>query len=152
MQIVDGKPYMDQITALIKEYVGRLNRNLDFQGIDAELKDPAPKYTAPEGELLAAVEDGVVLGMVAYHRHSAIRCEMKRLYVSPKARGLLLGKKLVAAIIHQAKAAGYQEMVLDTLQHMHAAIHLYEKFGFQRCEAYYHNPMPDVLYFKKKLS
>ena len=151
MQIVDGKPYIDQVTALIKEYTGRLNRNLDFQHLDEELKDPAAKYTAPAGELLAAVEDGVVLGIVAYHKHSDLRCEMKRLYVSPKGRGRLLGEKLVAAIIDHAKAAGFKEMVLDTLPHLQAAVHLYEKFGFERCEAYYYNPMPDVLYFRKKL-
>ena len=44
-----------------------------------------------------------------------------------------------------------QEMVLDTLEGMKAARHLYDKFGFELCEAYYHNPMPDVLYMRKSL-
>ena len=33
-----------------------------------------------------AVEKKKVIGMVAYHRHSKSRCEMKRLYVKPKYR------------------------------------------------------------------
>ena len=74
---------------------------------DDELKNPAHKYTAPEGELLVAIENDEVLGMVAYHRHSDVRCEMKRLYVRPKARGMHLGTILVTEIINHAKTAGY---------------------------------------------
>ena len=47
--------------------------------------------------------------------------------------------------------AGYEEMVLDTLKPMKAAIHLYERAGFRECPPYYHNPMEDVLYFRKEL-
>ena len=75
-----------------------------------------------------AVEKKKVIGMVAYHRHSKSRCEMKRLYVKPKYRENKLGKKLVLEILEYAK-----------------------KVGFVEREAYYHNPMDDVLYFKKIL-
>jgi ribosomal protein S18 acetylase RimI-like enzyme len=34
---------------------------------------------------------------------------------------------------------------------MRSAIALYESFGFQRTEAYYPNPLPDVLYFRMSL-
>lgn len=151
IKIINGVDCMPQIKSLLEEYTRSLNRDLTFQDIDAELADPAKKYTPPEGELLAAVEDGLVLGIVAYHRHSPSRCEMKRLYVRPDARGLGIGEKLVSGIIEHAKAAGYREMVLDTLEPMHAAIGLYGKFGFEQCEPYYHNPFEDVLYMKKEL-
>lgn len=98
-----------------------------------------------------AVEKKKVIGMVAYHRHSKSRCEMKRLYVKPKYRENKLGKKLVLEILGHAKKAGYKEMVLDTIIPLQVAIHLYKKVGFVECEAYYHNPMDDVLYFKKIL-
>ena len=75
------------------------------------LKDPAHKYTAPEGELLVAMDGDEVLGMVAYHRHSDVRCEMKRLYVRPKARGMHLGSILVKEIIMHARKAGYREKI-----------------------------------------
>ena len=93
----------------------------------------------------------IFLGMVAYHRHSDIRCEMKRLYVRPEARGLHLGNALVTAIIIHAKDAGYQEMVLDTIIPLKEAISLYKKHGFEECEAYYLNPMKDVIYMRKQL-
>lgn len=151
MKIVDGKPYIQQIKELIIEYTKWLGRNLSFQNLDDELKDPAKKYTSPEGELLVAVEGEDVLGMIAYHKHSDTRCEMKRLYVKPSCRGMKLGEKLIEELIAHARQAGYKEMVLDTIVPLQSAIHLYKKLGFTECEPYYHNPMPDVLYFRKEL-
>ena len=151
MKIVDGKKYIEQVRNLIIEYVQWLDRDLSFQEIDEELADPAKKYTAPEGEFLVVIEDSEVLGMVAYHRLSNIRCEMKRLYVKPKYRGMNLGETLITEIILHAKKAGYKEMVLDTITPLKSVIYLYQKLGFKECKPYYHNPMTDVLYFSKKL-
>ena len=137
MEIIDGKDYILQVKQLIKEYTGRLNRDLSFQNLKDELSNLKEKYTAPNGKTLAAVDNDEVLGMVAYKRHSDVRCEMKRLYVIPSARGLHLGDALVKDIIDCAKTAGYKEMVLDTLKPMKAAIHLYKKYGFDECEPYY---------------
>ena len=59
-----------------------------------------------------AVEKKKVIGMVAYHRHSKSRCEMKRLYVKPKYRENKLGKKLVLEILGHAKKTGYKNFFL----------------------------------------
>ena len=151
MNIMDGKDFIPQIKELIIEYTERLGRDLTFQNIEEELQNPATKYTAPEGEILVALEENEVLGMVAYHRHNESRCEMKRLYVRPKARGLHLGETLVKEIVSHARKAGYKEMVLDTITPLKSAIHLYEKHGFFQCDPYYDNPMDDVIYMMKKL-
>ena len=152
MEIVDGKPYIDQIKNLIIEYTKKLGRDLTFQNIDDELEDLAQKYTEPEGELLAAIDaGGNVGGIIAYHRHSEERCEMKRLYVKPDFRGKKLGEQLIKEILERAKQAGYKEIVLDTITPLQSAIYLYRKFGFQECEPYYNNPMNDVIYMKKEL-
>ena len=151
MTIIDGNNHINEIRELIVEYSQKLGRDLSFQNIEDELSAPAKKYTAPEGELLAAIEKGEVIGMVAYHRHSDTRCEMKRLYVKPEYRGMRIGEKLVTEIINRAQKSGYEEMVLDTIIPLKSAIHLYKKFGFQECEPYYNNPMKDVIYLKKLL-
>ncbi len=151
MTIIDGKHHINQVRNLIIEYTQMLNRDLSFQNIDDELKDPSKKYTAPAGELLVAIESDEVVGMIAYHKHSATRCEMKRLYVKPKYRGMKLGEQLIQKLIELAIQSGYTEMVLDTLLSLQSAIYLYQKLGFQQCEPYYNNPMNDVIYFKKML-
>lgn len=151
MQIVDGREFIPEVRGLIKEYTDSLGRDLTFQALDDELRDPAKKYAPPNGELIVAINGENVLGMVAYHRHSSERCELKRLYVRPEARGLGLGCALMDEILSRAKAAGFSEIVLDTLSPMQTAIGLYRKYGFTECEPYYGNPLPDVLYFKKAL-
>lgn len=151
MEIVNGAPYLKEVRHMITEYTNRLGRDLSFQNLDTELADVADKYLPPHGNLLVAKDGEQVVGMVAYHQLSPTRSEMKRLYVSPTARHLHAGDALVSAIIVQAKQDGYQEMVLDTLPHLQAAVHLYQKHGFRPCEPYYHNPMEDVMYFRRSL-
>lgn len=64
INIVDGKSYLDQVKELITEYTEWLGRDLSFQDLDKELADIAEKYTAPNGEVLVAVDDShTVLGM-----------------------------------------------------------------------------------------
>ena len=152
MEIVDGKPYIEQVKNLLIEYTKNLGRDLSFQNIDDELENPARKYTEPAGALLVVIDgSGNVGGMIAYHRHSKERCEIKRLYVKPNFRGAKLGEQLIQKILERAKQDGYKEMVLDTIAPLQSAIHLYKKFGFVECEPYYNNPMDDVIFMKKKL-
>lgn len=151
MKIICGNDHLPQVKELLVAYTRQLDRDLSFQNLADELEDLAAKYTPPQGELRIALEGSEVLGMVAYHKHSETRCEMKRLYIKPEARGLHLGDRLVREILACARAAGYREMVLDTLLPMKAAIHLYEKYGFQECAPYYNNPMDDVIYMIKTL-
>jgi ribosomal protein S18 acetylase RimI-like enzyme len=151
VQILDGKNYISEIKELILEYTNSLGRDLSFQCLDEELSNPAMKYTTPQGEILVAIDEGLVVGMVAYHRHSDTRCEMKRLYVKPETRKQHIGETLVREILIHAISAGYTEMVLDTIKPLTAAINLYQKFGFKECNAYYNNPMEDVIYMKREL-
>ena len=150
--IKDGTNDISQVKELIIEYTKGLNRDLTFQNIEQELRNPAVKYMAPEGELLVAVDEmDNVIGKVAYHRHNSERCEMKRLYVKPETRGMHLGDLLVKEILEHAEQAGYKEMVLDTIIPLKAAIGLYKKNGFKECDPYYNNPMDDVIYMMKEL-
>lgn len=152
MKIVNGCMYLQEIKNLIIEYTTSLNRNLEFQHIDEELNSLEAKYTGENGKILAAVSDkGNVIGCVAFHALSNRRCEMKRLYVKPAYRNLKTGEKLVNSIISLARQDGYEEMVLDTIKPLKSAIYLYKKYGFEETDAYYDNPMEDVIYMKLKL-
>ena len=142
-----GSPYLSDIRQLIIEYTAFLGRDLSFQDLDAEMRDLAAKYTGEAGEILAAADsEGNVAGCVAFHRHSDSRCEMKRLFVRPQYRSMHLSDLLVGEIMARAREAGYTEMVLDTIEPLQAAIHLYHKHGFRECPPYYDNPMADVIY------
>jgi len=140
--------------ALFREYADWLGIDLSFQDFEAELASLPGKYAPPTGELmLAHSPDGDALGCVAVRPLEAgAVCEMKRLYVRPAARGLGIGRALVAAIIDAAETLGYTQMKLDTLPSMPEALALYKRCGFLEIPAYYHNPVPGTVYLGKRLS
>lgn len=61
-----------------------------------------------------------------------------------------LDKKL-ADIAEKYTVPNGELIVLDTIELLQAAIHLYKKHGFVECEPYYYNPMNDVIYMSKEL-
>lgn len=133
---------------LFEEYASSLGVDLCFQDFASELAAMPGKYAPPAGELLLARgADGEPIGCVALRPMADDgRCEMKRLYVSPKARGLGLGRALVDAILHEAIRIGYREMRLDTLPSMTQAISLYKQVGFVPIERYYDTPLAETIF------
>jgi GNAT superfamily N-acetyltransferase len=67
-------------------------------------------------------------------RHSiwtaAPDCWLEDLYVEDAARGRGVGRALVALAFERALARGAQRIELDTNEHNHGAIALYESLGF----------------------
>jgi len=132
---------------LIKAYADELGVDLCFQNFDREIADLAGTYQT----ILLAGDAPDPDGCVALKRHDDECCEMKRLYVKPEARGACLGEMLSLAIIGEARAGGYREMVLDTLERLGPAVRIYQRLGFRRCAPYYKNPEPDVIYMVLEL-
>ena len=92
MEIVSGNDYLKEVKRLIIEYSKALNRDLSFQNFDKELNSLNEKYTGENGSILVAVTDeSNVVGRVASHKLTNIKCEMKRLFVMPEYRKLHIG-------------------------------------------------------------
>ncbi|MCU0334985.1 MAG: GNAT family N-acetyltransferase [Chitinophagaceae bacterium] len=128
-----------------------LGEDLCFQSFDAELAGLPGKYAAPEGCLLLAWQGTQAVGCVAMRPLQPGIAEMKRLYVLPGAQGNGLGRQLAMAVIAAARRAGYQYMVLDTLERLTPALRLYQSLGFTSAPAYYSNPLPGVVYLQLAL-
>jgi putative acetyltransferase len=82
---------------------------------------------------------------------AAPACELKRLWVRSGAQGAGAGRALIEAAVGAARELGYKSVVLDTLERLGAANKLYAALGFRRRAAYYHNPLPNVVYWELDL-
>ncbi|URI07425.1 GNAT family N-acetyltransferase [Aquincola tertiaricarbonis] len=132
----------DDVVAIFQEYVRSPSVSLDFQDYQQEFATLPGAYASPEGCLLLAREGAAVLGCAAMRRIDATTCEMKRVYVRPAARGKQLGRRLVEAILAEARTAGYARICLDVLPEFVAAQQLYASLGFRSAEAVSFNPVP----------
>ena len=161
---------------LFIEYAQWLKVDLCFQGFDQELATLPGAYALPRGRLLLAGAPGEAFGCIALRPLKQQGCgcasgavdvespsaaslmmpgkadsdqvlgEVKRLYVQPAYRGEGWGHRLAQALLAEARASGYRELKLDTLDWMNAARSLYASLGFRECAGYYDNPLPGVVY------
>src|SRR5438067_1342799 len=79
--------------------------------------------------------------------------ELKRMYVRPQFRGLGFGKLLLDHLTDYARAHGVGLLRLETGIHQAAAIHLYERMGFQRIPPfgpYFEDPLS--LCYEKRIT
>jgi ribosomal protein S18 acetylase RimI-like enzyme len=144
---------LDTARTLFREYAESLDFDLDFQDFEAEMQALPGPYAAPTGAILLAEADGDVAGVVAVKPLDEDGvCEMKRLYVRPDYRRQGVGHALARAVIDVAEDLGYDVMRLDTVASMTAARSLYRSLGFERRDAYYHNPLPGAVYMEKSLN
>lgn len=156
--IQPGYDALGEVSALFREYTDILvagdpefKRYLDLQGYDAEAAHPGDKYALPGGRLYLARAEGEPVGCVALRRIDDKRCEIKRLYVRQAYRGLGLGERLVRRIIADARAIGYECLLLDTLPFLTVAIGMYHRMGFVDIPRYNDCPLDSIIYMKLDL-
>jgi GNAT superfamily N-acetyltransferase len=142
---------LDMVRELMRAYAESLPFDLDFQGFDRELSELPGDYAPPRGALLVARVDGQVGGCVALRHLDGDVCEMKRLFVSPAARGRGIGRLLAEGIVDEARRLGYARMRLDTTPGMETAQALYEQLGFEEIPPYRHNPVDGTRFLELEL-
>jgi N-acetylglutamate synthase-like GNAT family acetyltransferase/DNA-binding MarR family transcriptional regulator len=134
-----------QAALIIREYRDDLAR--DFYRINAEwintmfhleptdlevLQNPRERIVEPGGAILFVEVPGLgIVGTCALQKTGEGTFELTKMGVLASARGLKAGEFLLAAIIDRAKTMGVETLYLLTNRRCEAAIHLYEKLGFQ---------------------
>jgi putative acetyltransferase len=58
--------------------------------------------------------------------------EVKRMYVSPAARGQGVAQRLLGALESEAQQRGVSHFMLETGPYQHQALGLYERLGYAR--------------------
>jgi ribosomal protein S18 acetylase RimI-like enzyme len=105
-------------------------------GIHLEPADMAP----PRGLLLLARLDGEPVGCGVLWHHGGGVADAKRMWVAPRARGLGLGRRLLAELEAHARAAGVRTLRLETNRALTEAISLYRAAGYEEVEPFNDEP------------
>ncbi len=98
----------------------------DRQVID----DPQATILDPGGRIFIAEADGQAIGCCALMAMDDGGFEVAKMTVSPDARGLGLGRRLLEACEAAARAAGAPRLYLETSSTLKPAGALYRSFGF----------------------
>jgi len=136
----------------VEQYFSELNERFEA-GFNPSLSISADvaELTPPAGLLLVARLRGRPVGCGALKFHPAAPAELKRMWVAPEARGIGLGRRILAELEQHARAAGVQILHLETNESLVEAIALYRRSGFTDVPAFNDEPYAQH-WFEKRLA
>jgi len=150
-----GNEDLVQVRSLFEEYWASFGFTPCFQNFGQELLNLPGQYAPPGGGLALAWSSQAAgltaAGCIAFRRIDDLRCEAKRLYVRPRFRGCGTGRALLAWVIAAARAAGYREMLGDTMPEMARALEMYDRAGFERIAPYGDHPAAGAIFLRLAL-
>jgi putative acetyltransferase len=95
-------------------------------------------FEKPGSIYFVVLQDNKVLGGCGIYPSNGLPkgyAELVRFFLNPDARGNGLGKALMEKCEVAAKSFGYTHLYLESFPDMEAAIHLYQKAGYQTLSA-----------------
>ena len=137
--------------ACLHAYVTELGRRFESgfdpaRSIPAELHELRP----PAGLFLVATLRSEPVGCGALKFHGGEPAELKRMWVAEEARGLGIGRRLLAELEGRAAAAGAPAVRLETNETLTEAIGLYRSAGYEEVDAFNDEPYAHH-WFEKRL-
>jgi len=141
LRITREPPESTLAVALLERYYRELDGRFR-DGFDRGRGSAAPpeELAAPCGLLLLAWHGQQPVGCGAVRRLDPDTAEIKRMWVDPGARGLGVGRSLLAALEAGAVELGCSAVRLDTAASLTEALALYQSSGYVEIPAYNENP------------
>jgi ribosomal protein S18 acetylase RimI-like enzyme len=88
----------------------------------------------PRDRMWIAEGEGQIVGCIAIIAVSATEAQLRWYLVDPSARGLGLGRRLLASAVEFSQEMGYRFIFLWTVSALTTAAHLYRTQGFTKVE------------------
>jgi DNA-binding MarR family transcriptional regulator/predicted GNAT family N-acyltransferase len=141
VRVAVSDPRHPDARACLQAYFTELSHRFDggFDPARSISADDA-ELTAPAGLLLVATLHGEPVGCGALKFRGDAPAEIKRMWVAPAARGLGLGRRLLADLEAQAAGRGVRTLRLETNQTLVEAIGLYRAAGYREVPAFNDEP------------
>jgi DNA-binding MarR family transcriptional regulator/ribosomal protein S18 acetylase RimI-like enzyme len=135
----------------VAEYFAELDRRFRT-GFDpaASISADDDELRLPAGLLLLATLRDEPVGCGALKLHPGEPTELKRMWVAPSARGLGLGRRILAELEHEAAKRGGRVIHLETNGSLAEAIALYWSSGYREVEPFNDEPYA-AHWFEKRL-
>jgi DNA-binding MarR family transcriptional regulator/GNAT superfamily N-acetyltransferase len=131
VEVAVEPPASDAARFCLESYFAELNARFDagFDPAVSVVADPA-ELTEPEGVLLVARLRGEPIGNGALRFHDGEWAEIKRMWVADRARGLGVGRRILAELEAYADRRGARVIRLETNRTLREAIALYRSAGY----------------------
>lgn len=131
IQILEYKPKHHQRFKEIN--VQWITRNFVMEDIDEKVLNNPDEYILKNGgAILIATYNNEIVGTCALTNEGDNVCELTKMGVDEKYRGLKIGYLLGVATLEKAKALGAKKVILySNTVHSANAINLYRKLGFK---------------------
>ncbi|HXP19526.1 MAG TPA: helix-turn-helix domain-containing GNAT family N-acetyltransferase [Streptosporangiaceae bacterium] len=141
VQIAVADPAGRAAQFCLRSYFAELDARFDA-GFDpgASIPAAADELTEPAGLFLVAQIHGEPVGCGALKLHGSEPAELKRMWVAADARGLGVGRRILAELEHHARQRGVSVVRLETNQRLTEAIGLYRSAGYDEVPAFNDEP------------
>jgi ribosomal protein S18 acetylase RimI-like enzyme len=137
VEIAEVDPSQADAAYCLGEYFAELRSRFET-GFDPALSTaPTPdEFRRPQGLFLVARLRGEPIGCGALKLPHRRPPEIKRMWVAKRARGLGIGRRLLAELEERAGAAGARTIRLETNRSLTEAIGLYRSAGYREVAAF----------------
>ena len=140
IEITPINPMLPEVLEMIAQLDALMHALYPIES--AHLTDPAKLADAPN-RFYGARVDGVIRGCGGFLVTDQGYGEVKRIFVSPKARGLGLGRAVMDHLEHEARSLGLSRLKLETGIYQPEALGLFEVCGYAVCERFGDYPEGD---------
>jgi putative acetyltransferase len=119
--------------AIIRDVLAEYGLGWEPTGADRDVLEVEASYNAVGGEFWVIEQQGQLVGTSAYYpvERGEKAVEIRKMYLSPAARGKGLGKYLLQELEKAIANQGFQEIWIETASVLKEAVKLYENNGYQ---------------------
>jgi putative acetyltransferase len=143
IELTDNKAIAQVIRTTLEEFGANKPGTVYFDESTDHLYE---LFQAPGAIYHIALLNGEVVGGGGIYPTPGLptdTCELVKMYILKKVRGIGLGRMLIQKSLEYAKEAGYKKVYLETMPELKQALATYQKFGFQ----YINQPMGNSGHF-----